>query len=712
MPPPRLRTPIAIVQEPRGSQRLAGLDEALRRRGAEPMWLLAEETPHRLTESTRVVVVAETRSFASRYALRRASMVGACTVLVPGGPSGPAPVDVIAPQGSDDDVARLLLELTRRPARKRTPAPELDPVRLPPRLAAVPGRPRVVSLVRCGDSPVGGVTTWSLRLAAAFAQEDLGYDVRTLLVVTHPDAIPQAELCDDGLTHTCVVDPMADQWEVIRTLRRAIERLQPAIVLPNYADLCYAAAMQLRPRGVRTIAIAHTDHDVSRDLFELYDRWDGAAGVSGACMSWLTPLAAGRPVSKIVYGVPVRDAPRSVEPAGPLKLAYIGRMVVAQKRIGDLLAVIDGLERLGARYELNLVGDGEDLDAWLRRLAERRLRHGRVIAHGRRSPEWVQRFLGEIDVSVLVSDYEGTSITMLESMGAGVVPAVTRVSSGVDEWIRDGDNGVIVPIGDPDRMAARLAALASDRSRIAAMGAAAWDTVRGPLGIESMARQYRALFDEVMRRPVDRTPTDTGLRLCDRYTWSREWVERPDEALSWIASVMREAGYRNIALDDPAPGCDAVIVRARGAEPVEHRVAGYRRAGLGVAVSPHLIEAPVTNRMHRLVLDAVERGCRRVAVYGFGRHTRRTAEIFNRGLPIVGLIDDDPPAARRAFGLPIVPLDRAMTELAPDAVLLSSDAWEEQMWRRCSILRSAGVRVIPVYGRYREEAPTAGGPAR
>ena len=53
-------------------------------------------------------------------------------------------------------------------------------MRLPPRLAALPGRPRVVSLVRCGDSPVGGVTTWSLRLAQAFAQKDLGYDVRTL----------------------------------------------------------------------------------------------------------------------------------------------------------------------------------------------------------------------------------------------------------------------------------------------------------------------------------------------------------------------------------------------------------------------------------------------------------------------------------------------------------------------------------------------------
>ena len=76
--------------------------------------------------------------------------------------------------------------------------------------------------------------------------------------------------------------------------------------------------------------------------------------------------------------------------------------------------------------------------------------------HGRRSPQWVERFLGRVDASVLVSDYEGTSITMLESMGAGVVPVVTRVSSGVDEWIRDGENGWLCRDRDPADLATAI----------------------------------------------------------------------------------------------------------------------------------------------------------------------------------------------------------------------------------------------------------------
>jgi glycosyltransferase involved in cell wall biosynthesis len=547
---------------------------------------------------------------------------------------------------------------------------------------------------------VGGVTTWSTRLARAFAEHELGYDVRTLLVVTHPDSLPPPTAGDDGLTHVCVVDPMADHWEAVRTVREATERLEPSIVLPNYADLCYAAAIQLRPRGARTIAIAHTDHDSYRDLIAFYDRWDGAVGVSAACMRWLEPMAADRPTAKIVYGVPVAAAPHSVDPRGPLSIAYVGRMAECQKRIGDLLVLIDGLEARAVSYVFHVVGDGEDIDGWRLALSERRLRHGRVIMHGRRRPEWVERFLRDVDVSVLVSDFEGTSITMLEAMGAGVVPAVTRVASGVDEWVRDGDNGIVVPIGKPNRMAQRLAELAADRSRIASMGQAAWATVRGAISTEIMARRYRDLFDRVMDRRMDLSPTDMGLRLCDHYTWRKEWVERTAEAFEWIESALREAGYHCIAIGEPTADCDAVIVRAGGIDDIGQRVAEYRRRGLGVAVWPHLIEAPVTDRMHRVAQAAVDDGCRRIAIYGVGKHTRRTAGIFERPLPLVGLIDDDPPPQPQVFGLPVVPLERALAELKPDAVLLSSDAWEEQMWRRSAALRAAGVRVLPLYGTY------------
>lgn len=652
----------------------------------------------------------------------------AAWVLGPGAVADPDRIDAVlrrllAPGGGDrrrqeralarmhrqdrppaEAVADLLMELVEHPRRKERPARLLDPVRLPPRLAADPQRPRVVSLVQCDISPVGGVTTWSKRMAGAFARRGLGYDFRTLLVVTHPDSLPPGADRDqeeaDDRTHVCVIDPTADHWRTIDALRRAIEQLEPAIIIPNYAELCYVAAMQLQRRGARVVAVAHADDPSYRNLLAHYGRWDGAVGVSGACMNWIRPQAGDRPLLTMPCAAPVADAPRRVEPDGPLKLAYVGRVIGHQKRVGDLLELIDGLESRGAAYEFHLVGDGPQLPEWRAAAAQRRLRHGRIIVHGRRSHEWVERFVAGIDVSVLVSDYEGTSVTMLEAMGAGVVPAVTRVSSGVDEWVRDGANGIVVPIGEPDRMAGRLADLAADRGRIAAMGRAAWSTVRDRAGIDMMALGYRELFDAVLARQPQASPTEAALRLRDRQFWCKEWAQHADEAMTWIRSTLHEAGYRRIAIGEPAPGCDAVILSAGGAQPLADRAAACRAIGLGVAVAPHMIESPHAEPIHRVLRRAIDDGCRRIAIYGVGRHTRRAAALLELGLPIVGFIDDDPPPWRSMLGLPIVAAGAAQARLAPDAVLLSSDAWEEQMWHRCAPLRKAGVRLMPLYGTY------------
>src|SRR5262249_6823714 len=156
-----------------------------------------------------------------------------------------------------------------------------------------------------------------------------------------------------------------------------------------------------------------------------------------------------------------------------------------------------------------------------------------------------------------------------------------------------------------------------------------------------------------------------------RYTRRKEWVERPREAGEWIAASLRAAGFERVADGEPRAGCDAVVLHGDEG-PVSERAAALRAAGLGVAGGARPREDPVTERMHLAVRRAMDAGCARFAIYGIGEHTRRSAAILDRGLPIVGFIDDGPAAPRALFGLPVVPVDRALDELGPDAVLLSS----------------------------------------
>ena len=99
-----------------------------------------------------------------------------------------------------------------------------------------------------------------------------------------------------------------------------------------------------------------------------------------------------------------------------------------------------------------------------------------------------------------------------------------------------------------------------------------------------------------------------------------------------------------------------------------------------------------------------ERGCQRIAIYGLGQHTQTRADALeNIDIPVVGFIDDQPPASGQAFGLPAVTPARAMIALKPDGVLLSSDAWEARLWENTAALREAGVYVRPIYGSYDTE---------
>jgi len=554
--------------------------------------------------------------------------------------------------------------------------------------------PRVVSMVACDGAPLGGVTTWSQRLARAAPSQ--GYDVRTLLVVCDPDAWHARDQSDwiDERTDVCVIDPADDAPQILSTIRKSLEGLEPDVVLPNWLDACYAAATQLRPSGVRSIAIAHTDAPYYQELIGFYDHFDAAVAVSRQISSWLAPIAQGRPLEEIVYGVPIAKAPRTPADQRPLRLAYLGRMIEMQKRVGDLLLVIDGLERRDVPYEFHIVGDGPRLESWRAELAERNLRSGSVHVHGARSPSWVERFLPTVDACVLVSEYEGTSISMLEAMGQGVVPAVTRVASGVEQWVEDGVSGVTAPVGAPDDMARRLAELAEDRSLVARLGAEAWRRAQSQ-SIDRMAARYADLFTRVLEAEPSSRKTDTGARLIDS-RWADRRSSGSKAGADWARRVLTEAGYRRISHREPGPGADAVI--ADRTAPVE-QARRWRAQGLAVVRLPHLLDETVGDRIDRLAREALAAGHRRIAVYGIGLHTRRAAALFDKPGPFVGFIDDAATPGQTVMELPVVPLDRTEAELSPDAIILSSDVWESRMLERCRPLAERGIEIIPIYAQ-------------
>lgn len=108
-------------------------------------------------------------------------------------------------------------------------------------------------------------------------------------------------------------------------------------------------------------------------------------------------------------------------------------------------------------------------------------------------------------------------------------------------------------------------------------------------------------------------------------------------------------------------------------------------------------------RMSEVLHELADQGVRRVALYGAGRHTLDVIPALNEApVEIGGLIDDR--TSRRVAGWVVVPPQDA-ARLGIDAVVLSSDVYEDQMWARRGLFESQGLRVVRLYGR-------SAGPAR
>jgi len=74
---------------------------------------------------------------------------------------------------------------------------------------------------------------------------------------------------------------------------------------------------------------------------------------------------------------------------------------------------------------------------------------------GRVPHEEMANLLTQADIYVSTSLYDGTSVSLLEAMACGTFPIVTDILSN-QEWISDGENGFLIPIGDEVAFARKI----------------------------------------------------------------------------------------------------------------------------------------------------------------------------------------------------------------------------------------------------------------
>ena len=105
-------------------------------------------------------------------------------------------------------------------------------------------------------------------------------------------------------------------------------------------------------------------------------------------------------------------------------------------------------------------------DAALRRSIQHHPLRSKIIVMGKRSREEVFSLFRRAEVSVSITDHDGTPNSLLEAMAAGAIPVCGDLPS-IREWIEPGRNGFLAPSNDPLAVAnaLRLALGLSDAER-------------------------------------------------------------------------------------------------------------------------------------------------------------------------------------------------------------------------------------------------------
>jgi len=254
----------------------------------------------------------------------------------------------------------------------------------------------------------------------------------------------------------------------------------------NYHPITRTLERITRPLDTRTVAVSE---GVERAF-----TGDSARYERGQERQWCT----------IYNGIDVESFEQKVQRADPeavrerwdvdAEFIYlnISRYVRAKAQL-DLIAAMDEVTDGGSDMHLFIVGWGELEQKLKQEVAERGLTD--LITVTGQVPT-VHEYYALADVFVSSSVFEGMPIAHLEAMAAGL-PVVATDIPGVNEVVVAGENGILVPPEQPEKLARALSECESSEA-ISQWAEGSRRRVREHFSIEQAVQAHLSLYRELL----------------------------------------------------------------------------------------------------------------------------------------------------------------------------------------------------------------------
>jgi len=218
------------------------------------------------------------------------------------------------------------------------------------------------------------------------------------------------------------------------------------------------------------------------------------------------------------HGVTIPTIDAITKKEGPLKLVFTGRLVES-KGVQDLFSINQYLKEKGIRVEWTIIGKGPLKEFLLDQWKD----ENNVSFAAPDTSEEVRALMKKNDLFILPTRFEGSPVTVLEALSAGVVPVVSDLPGGITEIVEE-HIGRKIPVTDNKLFADAIASLDADRDLLLQLKKNGRALAESKFDIQTTANNY---FDLFLRYAEFKKPHNNLPPLPIGFRLDKEWLPNP-----------------------------------------------------------------------------------------------------------------------------------------------------------------------------------------
>jgi len=353
------------------------------------------------------------------------------------------------------------------------------------------------------DAPnnLDGPTTWIKRLLPYFKEKNI--ESRIIFLAANDKDLPAYKyFMDEGFECKLIYWELFNDEKILAILND-VKQFPPDIFITNYFAIPLEAGKWIKKTGIPTVMVLHNDNKYHYDLVKKYAANNDENDVSSVvCVSNLIQQISQQtaPQHQSIKYIPI-GAPVTSEVAGlsaneELKVVYAGRIDEKQKRISDVTQALCMAAKEVPGTSYTIYGDGPAVPAVQEILST--IGKGLPVRfEGKLKSTEVQAHLLQNQVFVLLSEFEGLPITLMEAMSCGLVAICTNMRSGISDLITNNVEGILID-DRKDEFVAAIKKLKEYPALWTQMSQAARQKIVQSYSIETCSDQWIALLQELV----------------------------------------------------------------------------------------------------------------------------------------------------------------------------------------------------------------------